>query len=437
MNKKIALGSLLLVSSLILSACGAAATPTAVPPKPTDAPKPAATTAPAVPPTAAPAPTAVPPTAVPPTATPKPVEVTFWHAYGTGSAEEVAMGELVKTAAASPDLAGIKINVLQIPFNDIFNKYRTDVAAGGGPSMFIAPNDDLGNDARGKLIADITDLAKGKLDGYGKLSVEGMSLDGKLYGIPESLKAVAMYYNKDLVKEVPKTTDDLLKAVQGGAKVSLSLGCYHYYGFFSAFGGKIFDDKYVVVNTPENQANITAAYKFLNDWWVIGKKAGLPKTDGDAAAPFREGKIAATFNGNWALGDYQKALGDKLGVAAIPAGPKGAASPMLGVDGFYFNPNNKADTAQAALKVALFLTNAASQKVMAEKAGHVPARTGIAYNNPLVKAFEDTFPSAYVRPQAASLGKYWGNFCGDGDIFDKGVAPADFVKKAFEGAVKP
>ena len=435
MNKKIALGSLLLVSSMILSACGAAATPTAVPPKPTEAAKPAATAVPAVPPTAVPPkPTDVPKPAA--TATPKPVEVTFWHAYGTGSAEEVAMGELVKTAAASPDLAGIKINLLQIPFNDIFNKYRTDVAAGGGPSMFIAPNDSLGDDARGKLIADITDLAKGKLDGYTKLSIEGMSLDGKLYGIPETAKAVAMFYNKDLVKEVPKTTDDFLKAVQGGAKLSLSLGCYHQWGFYNGFGAKIFDDKAAFVNTPENQANLSAAYKFLNDWWVVAKKAGIPKSDGDAAAPFKEGKIGATINGNWALGDYQKALGDKLGIAALPAGPKGPSTPLLGIDGFYFNPNNKADTAQAALKVALFLTNAASQKTMAEKAGHVPVRTGVTYTNPGVKAFEDVLAVSQVRPQSITMGKYWGNFCGDGDMFDKGVAPAEFVKKAFEGALK-
>ena len=38
-------------------------------------------------------------------------------------------------------------------------------------------------------------------------------------------------------------------------------------------------------------------------------------------------------NGNWALGDYKKALGDKLAVAPLPAGPAGPAAPMLGVDG--------------------------------------------------------------------------------------------------------
>ena len=89
------------------------------------------------------------PTAAPvkgePTAQPV-TEVTFWHAYGTGTAEEIALAGVL--AQAAYDLPQYKINVLQVPFNDIFNKYRTDVAAGGGPDMFVAPNDSLGDDAR-------------------------------------------------------------------------------------------------------------------------------------------------------------------------------------------------------------------------------------------------------------------------------------------------
>ena len=140
------------------------------------------------------------------------VEVTFWHAYATGSAEEMALAKVLEQAAA--DLPQYQINVLQIPFNDIYNKYRTDVAAGGGPDMFIAPNDSLGDDARAGLIADITDLAAGKLDAYAPLSVEGMSVDGVLYGVPESLKAVAFWYNKELLPEPPATTDELLALIK-------------------------------------------------------------------------------------------------------------------------------------------------------------------------------------------------------------------------------
>jgi len=169
---------LLLIASMVLSACGAPATPAPATQAPaTQAP---ATEAPTQAATEAPTQAATQPAQV--------TEITFWHAYGTGSAEEQALTKVLEQAAI--DMPQYKINVLQVPFNDIFNKYRTDVASGAGPDMFVAPNDSLGDDARNGLIADITDLAKDKLGDYAPLSVEGMTVDGKLYGIPESLKAV-------------------------------------------------------------------------------------------------------------------------------------------------------------------------------------------------------------------------------------------------------
>ncbi|MGZ9226599.1 MAG: extracellular solute-binding protein, partial [Anaerolineales bacterium] len=42
-------------------------------------------------------------------------EVTFWHAYGTGSAEEVALAKLLEQAKT--DMPDVTINVLQVPFN--------------------------------------------------------------------------------------------------------------------------------------------------------------------------------------------------------------------------------------------------------------------------------------------------------------------------------
>lgn len=358
-------------------------------------------------------------------------EVTFWHAYGTGSAEEVALTSLLEQAKT--DLPDVTINVLQVPFNDIFNKYRTDVAAGGGPDMFIAPNDSLGDDARAALIADITELAAGKLEGINQLGVDGMSLDGKLYGIPESLKAVAFWYNKSLLPTPPTTTDELKALMEGGTEVAFSYGCYHHYGYFSAFGGNIFDDSWTVV--ADQGAGVTDAMTYLNDLYQISKTNGWSKTDTDGLAPFTEGKAAAITNGNWALGDYKNALGDNLAVAPLPAGPDGPAAPMLGVDGFYFSPNST--NQEAALEVALYLTNAASQTVMMNQAGHVPVRTDVTITDPLIQGLVDAFnKGATVRPQVAELGKYWSNFCGTDQVFEAGTPVADWVKAGTEAANK-
>jgi arabinogalactan oligomer/maltooligosaccharide transport system substrate-binding protein len=359
------------------------------------------------------------------------VEVTFWHAYATGSIEEVALTK--NLAQAATDLPNIKINVLQVPFGDIFNKYRTDVAAGGGPDMFIAPNDDLGNDARATLIADITELAAGKLGGVSQLGVDGMSLDGKLYGIPESLKAVTLWYNKDMLPTPPATTDELKALMEGGTAIGMNYGCYHMYGFYSAFGGNIFDSSWKVV--ADQGTGVTDAFTYLNDLYQISLTNSWARDDTNGLAPFSEGKLAAIMNGNWAMGDYRKALGDKLAVVALPAGPSGPAAPMLGVDGFYFNPNST--NKEAALEVALYLTNAASQTVMMNEAGHVPVRTDVTITDPLIQGLVDAFnKGSTIRPQVPELGKYWSNFCGSDQIYEKGVAPADFVKAAVEAANK-
>ncbi len=411
MKKISILFSLLVIVSIALTACGAPATEAAAPEVPAATDAPAATEAPMA----------------------EPIEVTFWHAYGTGSAEETAMAAILAQAAI--DLPQYKINVLQVPFSDIFTKYETDVAAGGGPDMFIAPNDNLGGEVRGGLIMDITDLAAGKLADYSDLSKGGMMYDGKLYGVPESLKAVAFWYNKDMISTPPATTDELKALMEGGTPVSISYGCYHEYGFFGSFGGQIFDADFNFVTDEANQAKVTAAVSYLNDLYQISKTNGWPKNDADGLAPFTEGSVAAITNGNWAMGDYRKALGEKLGVAPLPAGPEGASNPLLGVDGYYFNPNSA--NPEAALEVAMYLTNAAAQTAMMNDAGHVPANNTVEITDPLIQGLLDAFATSYFRPQVEAMGNYWGNFCGTDQVFEAGTAPADWVKAGFEGATKP
>jgi arabinogalactan oligomer/maltooligosaccharide transport system substrate-binding protein len=363
---------------------------------------------------------------------PKPVTkttVTFWHAYGTGSAEETALTAVLAQAAV--DLPQYTINVLQVPFNDIYNKYRTDVAAGGGPDMFVAPNDSLGDDARANLIADITDLVSGKLNDYAPLSVQGMSVDGKIYGVPESLKAVVFWYNKSMLATPPATTAELQALFEGGTPIAITFGCYHLWGFYNDFGGQIFDSNWKVI--ADQGTGVTDAMTYLNNLYQIAKTNGWPKTDSDGLAPFTEGTIAAITNGNWAMGDYQTALGDNLGVAPLPAGPSGVAQPLLGVDGYYINPNsaNKA----AAIEVALYLTGAKAETSMMG-AGHVPAITTATITNPLLQGLSDAFKNGYVRPQVTQLGLYWSNFCGMDQVFEQGVAPAEWVATGSANANK-
>jgi arabinogalactan oligomer/maltooligosaccharide transport system substrate-binding protein len=346
-------------------------------------------------------------------------EVTLWHAYGAGSAEEQAINTLIdKAKADNPDA---KITVLEVPFDQIFNKFETEAAAGGGPDMFIAPNDSLGKEVRADLLMAVDDQMKGHTDNLLPVATDGCKVDGKLYCVPESLKAVALFYNTDKVKTAPKTTDELLTAVKGGLKLALYQDAYHNVPFFTGFGGKIVDDA--------GKCALDPAFGEAMSYLKQLKDAGAQFfTDGGKAADsFQTGQTDAIIDGPWNTGNFRKGLGDKVGVAPVPAGPKGPAGPLTGTDGFYVNVNTK--NVDGAVALALYLTSPASEQVYVDVAGHVPADKTIQIKDAVTKGFADAAATGYPRPQVKELDNFWGPF-GDAvnAVMEKGSDPAQVSK---------
>jgi serine/threonine protein kinase len=360
----------------------------------------------------------------------QPVEVTLWYPFEPNYADGLAFKKIL--AQAATDLPGIKITAVQITSTEIFDKYYAALGSGSGPDLFIAENERVDGMAREGSIADITDLAAGKLQGINRLGLEGMAVDGKLYGIPESLWGVALWYNKDLLPIPPTTTDQLKSLMESGKQAAISYGCYHHYGFYGAFGGQIFDANWKII--ADQSKGTLDAMTYLKQLYQISSRNSWTTTDVDGLAAFTTGKAALFTNGNWVLGNLKEALGDKLAVIALPAGPGGPATPMIGVDGFYLNPNSQKK--EAALQVALFLTNTASQTVMMNMGGHVPVRTDVNITDPLIKNLTSAFnKGATSRPMTPQLNRYWENFC-DGRVFENGVSPADWLKTATANANK-
>lgn len=342
-------------------------------------------------------------------------KVTLWHAYGTGSTEETTLTKLIENARAA--MPGMEIEVVQLPFDQIFNRYRNEVLAGGGPDMFLAPNDDLGNLSREGVVAPIDALVEGKLDAFSDVAVQGMTVDGQIYGIPESAKAVALYYNKSMVPTPPATQEELLALVEAGNSIALNQSAYHNFPFFTAYGGKLLSDDGTTCTATdggfvEGLAQLVAL-----------KAAGATfETDGGRADTlFRTGEVAMIVNGPWVLGDYKKDLGDNLGVAPVPAGTAPAAA-LNGIDGFYISPASKNQA--GAVELALFLTNAESSAIYTEEAGHVPIRSDVTASDPLVAGFAAASAQGFPRPQTVQFGNWWGPF-------------GDAINQAVEGVAEP
>ncbi|HET9852492.1 MAG TPA: extracellular solute-binding protein [Candidatus Limnocylindrales bacterium] len=343
-------------------------------------------------------------------------KITLWHSYGSSgggaeSAEVKALNQVIAAiTTANPDL---EIEAINVPFADIFKNFETESGTGGGPDMFIAPNDNLGSEVRGGYLLDLTGKIDGVIADTSDVAANGSMVDGKVYMVPESLKAVAMYYDSAKITTPPTTTDELKALVDGGGKVGVITGNYFGWGFYSAFGGKIFDDAGKCAATANTGIADAITYvRSLNE-------AGAT-VDSDYAKindPFIAGDLDLILNGNWALGDYRNAR-STLAVAPFPSGPAGAGRSMTGVDGWYINSAISEEQQALAIAVASELVSAESQQIMVDTAGHVPANKNVTSTDALVKSFTDAIYAGDPRPQTAEFGNYWTPFA---DAWSKSI----------------
>ena len=307
-----------------------------------------------------------------------------------------------KIVAANP---GLKLTIQDVKFDDLFKKFELESASGGGPDLFIAPNDSLGKEARAGLFLDVTAKLDGKLPNDSQVSIDGSKVDGKFYMVPESLKAVAMYYDKSKIATPPATTDDLMNGIKAGTiKAGFDAhSSYHSFGWWAAFGGQLMDDKGKCV---ADTTGVGDAYKYFQDLQAAGAK-WYDKYD-DLASDFKAGKINLIVDGPWASGGYKDALKDNLAVAPMPSGPKGPSKPLTGVDGWYINTNSKSP--DLAVSFALEMVKAENEQVFVDKAGHIPADTTIKIADPITQKFGDAVKSGFPRPQVPQLDHFWSNF---------------------------
>jgi len=332
-------------------------------------------------------------------------ELTIWHAYSSGAGTELdALNEtLANVQGANPDL---KVTVLEVPFADLFNKYNADAATGAGPDLFIAPNDSLGFQAREGVIADLDAALAGKLDGKTETAINGSKVDGKLFMVPESLKAVGLFYDTASLATPPATTDDLLAGVKDGTIKAGFFGskdgAYHNFGWWAAFGGKLMDDAGKCI---ADQGGVADSYKYLQDLQAAGAKF-YPAYD-DMANAFKAGDVNLIVDGPWATGGYKEVV-PGVGSAPMPAGPSGPAQPLAGVDGWYINPSTK--DLDLAVNFALAMTDVDNEQIFVDKAGHIPANTANTISDPITQGFADAVATGFPRPQVKQLDNFWGNF---------------------------
>jgi len=314
--------------------------------------------------------------------------VLLWHAYRGD--ERTALDQLIETFNTSHQ--NLKIRALPVPFDALVDKLQVTIPRGQGPDIFIFAHNMIGQwlESEAKpLVEPIgTWVQPETLQKYTPESIRPLVYRKSLYGLPLAYKSVALFYNKALVPEPPKTTDDMLAIAKKYTDVAArkyglvyeAASLYFHSPWIYGFGGIILDEENNPhLDSPEQIAAAAYARKLALEEQVVP----ADMTTYMVASLFNDGNAAMVISGPWFRGDLREGL--SYGVAILPtvSATGKPMMPMLGIESVFLNAYS--EKKKWAFEVMRYLASDESAIVRA-RIGKQPVPNVAAYSDPDVKA---------------------------------------------------
>jgi len=231
--------------------------------------------------------------------------------------------------------------------------------------------------ANQKWLQDMSDYVDTRKDELIPSTLESVTYDGKVWGMPRVTDAGFLYYRSDQVKQVPSTWQGVYKdakakdgiVYQGASYEGLTVD---FLELAFAAGGKVLSDdgKKSEIDSPEN----LKALQFMVDGIKDGAapKAVTTYMEEPARRAFEAGK--ATYERQWpyayALGLQAPKVKGKFKVAPYPAFEGGGKAAILGGHNMVISAYSK--NPGATLKFIDYMTSAPVMKSNAVKYSKAP-----------------------------------------------------------------
>ena len=328
-----------------------------------------------------------------------------------------------KVAAAYEKESGTKVNIKSGDQLGGLDKLSLDNQSGQAADVMMAPYDRVGSLGTDGQLSEVKLSDGAKTDDTTKSLVTAS--DGKVYGAPAVIESLVMYYNKDLLKEAPKTFAELEELAKDSkyafagedGKTSAFLAdwtnFYYAYGLLSGNGAYVFGDN---GKNPKDiglaNEGAIAGINYAKSWYEKWPKG---MQDGTAAGnliqtSFQEGKTAAIIDGPWKAQAFKDAKVN-YGVATIPTLPNGKEYSAFGGGKAWIIPSSTKNL-EAAQKFVDFLVSTEQQKAFYDATNEIPANTEArsyaeGKNDELTTAVIKQFKNAQPMPNISQMSAVW------------------------------
>jgi arabinogalactan oligomer/maltooligosaccharide transport system substrate-binding protein len=318
---------------------------------------------------------------------------------------------------------GVEVKIVTKDFATVDQDFISQVPTGKGPDIIVSPHDKLGSYVSAGVVAplELGDVA----DGFAEASLQAMTYDGKVYGVPYSIENVALVRNADLVSEAVETYDEVIaNGVAAGTEYPFLVGLspeqgdpYHLYPLQTSFGSQVFaqnaDGSY---DASQLVLGDEAGVAFA-DWLATQGAAGTgvinANIDGDRAREFfLAGKSPYYLTGPWNIPAIAEA-GINYAIDPLPSAGGQPARPFVGVNGFFLS--SKSTNALAATNfIVNYLSTEDAQLALFEVGGRPPALIAAyetaAADNPDVEAFGAIGQTGAPMPAIPAMGSVWSDW---------------------------
>ena len=326
-------------------------------------------------------------------------------------------------AKAYKEQSGTTVNIKSGDQLGGLDKLSLDNQSGQAADVMMAPYDRVGSLGTDGQLSEVKLSDGAKTDDKTKSLVT--AADGKVYGAPAVIESLVMYYNKDLVKEAPKTFADLENLAKDSkyafagedGKTSAFLAdwtnFYFAYGLLAGNGGYVFgqngkDAKDIGLANDGSIAGINYAKSWYEKW-----PKGMQDTEGAGnliQTQFQEGKTAAIIDGPWKAQAFKDAKVN-YGVATIPTLPNGKDYAAFGGGKAWIIPSSTKNL-EGAQKFVDFLVSTEQQKAFYDTTNEIPANTEArsyaeGKNDELTTAVIKQFKNAQPMPNISQMSAVW------------------------------
>jgi multiple sugar transport system substrate-binding protein len=332
------------------------------------------------------------------------VQLTYWQ-YEFDTRVE-AMNQLIEQFnAENPDVVVVQET---FPFDAYQQRVATAIAAGQGPDVVQLFYGYLSAWKRAGYVEPLPQehISHEWIEEYFVPMVESVKIDGEYYGLPTAVRSLALFYNKDMFREVgldpespPTTWDEFVEVAQA---LTIQRG-----PLFERIGYGFEGQNHHIIRTvlmnqlgtpPYSADNREVLYgneigaealRIWTDWHLvhrIGVAEFIPGTSGYREGFITQENIGMMIDGSFAIGQVVNNAQFDWGVAELPTFDDGVRSNYgsFWMNGVTPHAYESPEKLEAAARFIEFVTTEEAMQLWLDVVGELPAARSLIEDPELI-----------------------------------------------------